>query len=162
MSDKNIELTAIEVKSSRRGFIKYFLFGNALTWAGAAFYGLIRFFSPFKAATNALPRSVILAKHVDQVERNSGLIFRYGEKPAILIHTKNDEFLAYFAACPHLGCLVQYSPRAERIICPCHDGVFDLHGKNISGPPTEPLDPLEVKIIRKHRIQVSIPGVEME
>ena len=30
--------------------------------------------------------------------------------------------------------------------CPCHDGVFDVEGKVVSGPPPRPLDEYENKV----------------
>jgi Rieske Fe-S protein len=32
------------------------------------------------------------------------------------------------------------------IWCACHNGKYDLNGRNISGPPPRPLDPYIVKI----------------
>ena len=29
---------------------------------------------------------------------------------------------------------------AERFICPCHGGVYDLLGRRVGGPPVRPLD----------------------
>jgi cytochrome b6-f complex iron-sulfur subunit len=151
-----------ETPDSRRGFIKYFLLGSALAWILAAFYGFFRFFSPQKTKENALPKSVDLTKNADSFEINSSMIFRYGDRPAILIREKTGKFKAYFATCPHLGCMVQYNPQSAMIVCPCHDGVFDLNGKNFAGPPTEPLDHLVVHVNRTNKIRIFIPGTEKE
>jgi len=39
--------------------------------------------------------------------------------------------------CPHLGCRVHWEPENDRLVCPCHSGVFDPSGKAIGGPPAE-------------------------
>ena len=34
----------------------------------------------------------------------------------------------------------------ERIWCPCHNGQFDLSGRNVSGPPPQPLESYDVVV----------------
>lgn len=54
-----------------------------------------------------------------------------------------DESTPYIAVsdrCVHLGCPVRWVDAAERFICPCHGGVYDLLGKPVAGPPVRPLD----------------------
>jgi len=153
-------LPAGEMSESRRSFIKYFLFGSAFTWILAAFYGLFRFVSPPETKESALPKFVDLPKSADTIEINSSMMFHYGDKPAIIIREKTGKFLAYFATCPHLGCMVQYNQKSAMIICPCHEGIFDIHGKNFSGPPTEPLESLVVHVSRANKIRVAKPGLQ--
>jgi Rieske Fe-S protein len=162
MNDDNEKKPAAEseVTGSRRHFIKYFLIGSAATWATAGFAMLWRFFTPSRAKQSLAPKFVDLDKSVDKIEANSSMIFRFGEKPAILIRDKSGAFISFFATCPHLGCLVQYHPQSGTIVCPCHDGIFDIKGKNVSGPPTEPLARLAVIPGRQNRIRVQIPGTE--
>lgn len=42
--------------------------------------------------------------------------------------------------CTHLGCRVRWHPDVQHYISPCHDGHFDILGRNISGLPPRPLD----------------------
>ncbi len=46
----------------------------------------------------------------------------------------------------HLGCRVSWHPDQQHYISPCHNGHFDLMGKNISGPPPRPLGEFVTKI----------------
>lgn len=48
--------------------------------------------------------------------------------------------------CTHLGCHVNWHADVQHYISPCHDGHFDILGKNISGPPPRPLDEFNTKI----------------
>jgi Rieske Fe-S protein len=50
------------------------------------------------------------------------------------------QFIAISTRCMHLGCPVRWVQAAERFICPCHGGVYDLTGKRSGGPPVRPLD----------------------
>ena len=48
--------------------------------------------------------------------------------------------------CTHLSCRVNWREDAVDFHCPCHDGVFDIEGKVVSGPPPRPLDEYETKV----------------
>ncbi len=48
--------------------------------------------------------------------------------------------------CTHLGCHVRWHSDLEHYVSPCHDGHFDILGKNISGPPPRPLDEFQTKV----------------
>ncbi len=48
--------------------------------------------------------------------------------------------------CTHLGCHVRWHPDLQHYVSPCHDGHFDITGKNISGPPPRPLDEFQTKV----------------
>jgi menaquinol-cytochrome c reductase iron-sulfur subunit len=49
-------------------------------------------------------------------------------------------YIAISSRCAHLGCPVRWVDAAERFICPCHGGVYDLLGRPVGGPPVRPLD----------------------
>ncbi|MBI2884427.1 MAG: Rieske 2Fe-2S domain-containing protein, partial [Candidatus Methylomirabilis oxyfera] len=53
---------------------------------------------------------------------------------------------AFSAVCTHLQCTVQYREDRQDIWCACHNGVYDLNGKNISGPPPRPLEALKLNV----------------
>ena len=50
------------------------------------------------------------------------------------------KYIAITSRCAHLGCPVRWVDAAERFICPCHGGVYDLLGRPVGGPPVRPLD----------------------
>ncbi len=41
--------------------------------------------------------------------------------------------------CTHLGCIPKYSGDKKEFVCPCHGGVFNSSGVNMSGPPPRPM-----------------------
>jgi Rieske Fe-S protein len=53
---------------------------------------------------------------------------------------KYNHFIALSSRCMHLGCPVRFVAAAERFICPCHGGVYDIRGMVAGGPPVRPLD----------------------
>ena len=48
--------------------------------------------------------------------------------------------------CTHLSCRVNWDTGRNGFFCPCHDGLFGLHGEVLAGPPPRPLDQFETKI----------------
>ncbi|HEY6399727.1 MAG TPA: Rieske 2Fe-2S domain-containing protein [Solirubrobacteraceae bacterium] len=51
-----------------------------------------------------------------------------------------NQYIALSSRCMHLGCPVRYVSAAQRFICPCHGGVYDIRGRVAGGPPVRPLD----------------------
>ena len=48
--------------------------------------------------------------------------------------------------CTHLSCRVTWQDVEADYLCPCHDGIFDIQGTVVSGPPPKPLYRYETKI----------------
>ena len=131
-------------RKSRRNFLKYFLGGGLTAFAFSVIYPVIKYLIPPKSS-EPVPTSVIADK-VGELKANSGKIFRFGDKPGILIDTPEGELRAFTAVCTHLGCTVQYREDLQHIWCACHNGHYDLNGINIAGPPPRPLTPFKVNI----------------
>jgi menaquinol-cytochrome c reductase iron-sulfur subunit len=53
---------------------------------------------------------------------------------------------AFGSQCTHLGCAYHWDDGKNEFICPCHNSLFSLDGKVISGPAPRPLDRYETKI----------------
>ena len=139
-----IENLNSDKKHSRRDFLNYILGIGFIGWISAAIYPIALYLKPPKA-TDVDVQSLKIGK-VDEVENNSSKMFKMGSKPAILIRTKDGEFRAFTATCTHLDCTVQFKGDEDMIWCACHNGVYDLFGKNISGPPPSPLTIINVTI----------------
>ncbi len=41
------------------------------------------------------------------------------------------------------------------IWCACHNGHYDLFGKNVAGPPPRPLEPYKVQVAASGKISAS-------
>ena len=65
----------------------------------------------------------------------------------VLIRTDGGNFRAFAATCTHLDCIVQYRADLKQIWCACHNGLYDTHGRNVSGPPPRPLEEFSVNIV---------------
>ncbi len=128
----------------RRSFIDSLLFGGVAALFFATVYPIIRFVIPQKTKDSS--ERMVRAAKVDELQPNSGKIFKFGNSPAILIKTPRGELKAFTAVCTHLGCTVQYRVNLEHIWCACHNGHFDLNGMNIAGPPPRPLEEYDVAV----------------
>jgi menaquinol-cytochrome c reductase iron-sulfur subunit len=60
---------------------------------------------------------------------------------------RDSRFIAISSRCAHLGCPVRWVDAAERFICPCHGGVYDLLGRRVGGPPVRPLDRFYTRVV---------------
>jgi len=71
---------------------------------------------------------------------------RTGLNYGVFVLRQTDKDVRVFSdICTHLACRVSWHPDAQHYISPCHDGHFDIAGKNISGPPPRPLDEFVTK-----------------
>jgi Rieske Fe-S protein len=138
---------------SRRGFLDWFLGTTAGALLVAIAYPIARYLVP-PEVQESTAETVTLSVHPSDVKPNSGLIFRFGSQPGILIRTPGGELRAFSAVCTHLGCTVQYRSDLIQIWCACHNGHYDLNGKNVSGPPPRPLPSYAVNV-RGDQIVVS-------
>lgn len=133
-----------EKPPSRRTFLDILLGSSVVATLGAIFYPVLKFMVPpqvIEAQTN----SVSVGKNAE-VANNTGKIFKFGSKPGIIIRTESGDLKAFSASCTHLDCIVQYDPASKQIICACHNGKYDLTGKNVAGPPPRPLEEFTVNV----------------
>lgn len=140
-------------RSTRRKFVNWLLGTGVGALLASIVYPVARYLVP-PTSEEAETRSVTLSMRPDEVEPDSGQIFKFGSDPGILIRTPGGELRAFSAICTHLSCIVQYRPDLDHIWCACHDGHYDLQGTNIKGPPPRPLEEYDVAV-RDDRIVVS-------
>jgi len=138
---------------TRRKFINWFLATSAGAFFLSVLYPIARYLIPPQAGESTAA-SVTLPIKLADVKSNSGQIFKFGNRPAILVRTPAGELRAFSAVCTHLNCTVQYRSDLSHIWCACHNGHFDLNGQNIAGPPPRPLDQYVVNV-RGEQIVIS-------
>jgi len=129
----------------RRLFVNGFLAACATALAGAVFYPVLRFLSPPRIPEAAGDR--VLAGKVSELAHQGWKIFPLGAEPGILLETDAGQYRAFSASCTHLGCTVQFDKPSKRIWCACHNGWYDLEGRNVQGPPPRPLTGYKVQVV---------------
>ena len=138
------KLPAGEGSPLRRRLIQIMLGGGIAASIISFLYPALKFMLPPR--TGELDTGTVVAAKVAEVKLNSGKIFKFGDKPGLLVHTATGEWKAFTAICTHLNCTVQFREDLQRIWCACHNGLYDLNGKNVSGPPPRPLEEFNVHI----------------
>lgn len=129
---------------SKRDFLGLILGGGLIAWIGSVLFPIISYLKPPKQAE--VDVSSVKVGALADIEKDSGMIVRFGNKPVILVRTPDDELKAFDGTCTHLDCTVQYRADMGVIWCACHNGKYDLTGRNIAGPPPKPLDEFRVII----------------
>jgi Rieske Fe-S protein len=128
-----------------RRYLVNILLGTGLVASAASFlYPILRYLVPPKLPD--LGGDAVLAARVSELKPNTAKTFRFGTRPGLLVETASGEYRAMSATCTHLGCTVQYRPDLREVWCACHNGMYDLNGRNISGPPPRPLEAFEVQV----------------
>jgi len=133
------------VTVNRRQFVNILLGGGLLGWLGSVLYPVIAYLQPPKIPEASVQS--VKAGLASGFPANSGQIVKFGRKPVVLIRTDTGDFRAFSATCTHLECIVQYRTDLKQIWCACHNGRYDLRGRNVSGPPPRPLDEYAVKVV---------------
>jgi cytochrome b6-f complex iron-sulfur subunit len=122
---------------TRRNFLDTLLGISAVGWLGTILYPVFKFLeTPALGETEV---TSVVAANIKDLKPNSGIVFKFGHDPGILILGPDGKLRAFTAVCTHLACTVQYRSDLERIWCACHNGIYDLSGRNVSGPPPRPL-----------------------
>ena len=142
-------------RNTRRAFLA--AAGAAgLAYTVAMAYPIYRYLaSPVEQASSAAAISEVTLKDAQKnVAKGAAVIFKFGSRPALLIHHTDGRWISLTAVCTHLGCTVQYEADLDRIHCACHGGVYNPYtGANVSGPPPKPLT--------LYKVAVSDAGVQV-
>lgn len=128
----------------RRSLIRWLLGSGFAISLTSFIYPVIRFLNPPPVSEAAV--NEVVAGRVEDLRPNSGKIVRFGDNPVLLIRVNQTEWRALSAVCTHLSCIVQYQTERARIWCACHNGVYNLQGQVVSGPPPRPLELYAVHI----------------
>jgi Rieske Fe-S protein len=57
-----------------------------------------------------------------------------------------DAITVFSPVCTHLGCQVFWDASTSHFVCPCHNSVFSIDGKVVSGPAPRGLDVLPTEV----------------
>jgi Rieske Fe-S protein len=144
MTNNHSENSNTGTKTKRRDFLNVLLGGGFIAWLGALLFPVFKFLDPPKL--DEVKVTNVKIGGVDDMEKDSGKIIKFGNKPVIVIRKQNGEYIAFGAVCTHLDCIVQYRKDLEQIYCACHNGKYDLNGRVASGPPPAPLQKFGVTI----------------
>ena len=92
----------------------------------------------------------VITVQPDAGEAGKTLIYVRKRNPAIDAEHEDqfNQILALSDRCMHVGCPVRWTAAAQRFICPCHGGVYNIRGIPTGGPPVRPLDRFYTRLNR--------------
>lgn len=133
----------------RRNWLLHALQVSIVATLGALGYPVARFLRP-RLATKSGTLEVKAPYKVNELRPDAEgrwpAPFEFAGKPCLLVRTPDGEVKAFNAVCTHLECTVEFRAATGDIFCNCHNGVFDLNGHNVSGPPPRPLEVYKVSL----------------
>jgi len=141
------------VDVSRRKFVNWFL-GTSV---GAAFasmaYPVFQFLSPPEVPEAGVHQIEAGATNDPEFLDRGFRIVRFGVEPVIVVRLSETDFRAFAGTCTHLDCIVEFQPGERRLWCNCHNGGYDMAGRNTVGPPPKPLEVFKVDLVRESSSQ---------
>lgn len=144
--------------AARRGWLLNALRGTIAATLVAIFYPVVWFLRPRRATVSGALEMIAPFK-VNELPNAAGNPFNFAGKPCLVVLTpegkerlargeplRTDDVRAFNAVCTHMECTVAHRWEKGDIFCNCHEGVFDLNGRNVSGPPPRPLESYDVAL----------------
>ncbi len=131
-----------EEQVTRREFARYLVAASvAIAGSGA----VVSLWASLRSINTGSEQEVI---GLDKVPVSGSHLFQYPgpDDPAILVRPEPELVLGFSQKCTHLGCVVYWAQDDMRFECPCHEGVFDLGGEPVAGPPDRPLGRIELEV----------------
>jgi menaquinol-cytochrome c reductase iron-sulfur subunit len=96
---------------------------------------------------NYVPVVVTLTPGIGEAGKSTVYMRKFNPEIDTDRYDRNTRYIAITSRCAHLGCPVRWVDAAERFICPCHGGVYNLLGVPVGGPPVRPLDRFYTRVI---------------
>lgn len=133
----------------RRRFLNWFLGSAAGAFLASILYPVLRFVSP-----PLIPEATVAEVEAgstddpDLIDKGFKIV-HFGEDPVIVVRVSDTEYRAFSATCTHLDCIVEYRRERQVLWCNCHNGQYDLTGRNVAGPPPRPLTAYKVHLVAK-------------
>lgn len=131
----------------RRRFLAWFLGTSVTALFASIAWPIVRFLGTPRQPEAATTQVQVGPVNDPELTEQGFKIVPFGSEPVIVVKLSETDIRAFSAVCTHLACIVEFRKRKRDIFCNCHNGVYDLRGRNIAGPPPRPLGPYQVNIV---------------
>jgi len=95
---------------------------------------------------NYVPVVITITQGIGEAGKSTAYVRQHNDAIDTDRYDRTTPYIAISTRCAHLGCPVRWVDAAERFICPCHGGVYDLLGRRVGGPPVRPLDRFPTRV----------------
>jgi len=131
--------------TSRRGFLTWLTRAFLGLWGlGAA--GVIGAYVKAPERGERIAQRLVRVGLLDDLRIGEGRLVRHGITPFFVVRLDQSRIVALSAVCTHVRCILGFDRERRILVCPCHDGRFDLAGNVISGPPPRALPSYTVSV----------------
>lgn len=140
---------------ARRDFTKFMVLTSLAFFVGQLWIGIQNWLRRRRGEPG-----ILRITSLDLLPVGGALKFEYppGE-PCVLVRPDEKTLLAYGQKCTHLSCAVIPKVATGTLVCPCHNGSFELaSGRPLSGPPRRPLPVVKLEVRGR---EVYATGVEL-
>jgi Rieske Fe-S protein len=131
---------------TRRSFLNWFLGTSIGALLVSILYPVARYLSPPEVAEASINQVEVGPANDPEFLGRGYKIVRFGNDPVIVVRVAEGDFRAFSATCTHLACIVEFRKAKQLIWCNCHNGAYDLTGRNVAGPPPRPLTPYQTHL----------------
>ncbi len=132
--------------SSRRGFLVRVSQAFLGLWGVSALGAVFAYLRPPASSEGRAAERVVHAGALDDLQVGDGHLVRHGPSPFYVVRTAPDRVIALSAVCTHMRCIIDYDSDRKQMVCPCHNGRFDLAGTVLAGPPPRALPGYTVSV----------------
>jgi len=119
-----------------RGFLS--LWGLGLGWVTLSFLKPPR-------SQQSLGERIIKVGPLESIPVGQARLVRHGREPIFVVRTDERTAVGLSGVCTHLHCVLEWNDKQRQLVCPCHEGAFDLNGNVLKGPPPRPLERYQVQ-----------------
>lgn len=130
--------------ADRRHFLKWLSGGFLSLWALGGAGALAAYLKSPERNEASAERMVSVGK-LEDLRVGEARLIQHGIKPFYVLRTDATRVIALSAVCTHMRCILNFDRERKGLLCPCHDGRFDLNGNVVSGPPQRALPGYEVQ-----------------
>jgi cytochrome b6-f complex iron-sulfur subunit len=128
---------------SRRNFLIWLARSFVSLWGLGFLWITLGFLKPPKSR-RSVAETVLRLGPVDSLPVGGALLVRHRREPIYVVRTDEATLVGLSAACTHIHCILTWDEREQRLLCPCHNGAFDVNGNVVGGPPPRPLKRYQV------------------
>lgn len=132
------------VSPDRRRFLDYLTKGFLSLW-GVGLVWVVSHFLKRPQSRSDLSERVIRVGEIDSIAVGAARLVQHGSDPIWIVRTDAETFIGLAAVCTHLRCVLGWNAEDQSLVCPCHDGAFDLNGNVLKGPPPKGLKRYRVR-----------------
>ena len=126
------------VPPRRRTILQWLTAGFLSLWGFGLLFVVSSFLKPPRSRRSLAERVIKVGPAADLPVGESKLV-RHGREPIFVVRTTEDTFVGLAGVCTHLHCVLRWDSNERALLCPCHEGAFDVNGNVLKGPPPTPL-----------------------